>query len=57
MMEKNISCFVAMGYGNKKILGTNIDINLDYIYYQLIKPVLVKKKLKSIYDHYILQTL
>lgn len=49
MTEKNISCFVAMGYGNKKILGTNIDINLDYIYYQLIKPVLVKKKLKSIY--------
>jgi len=42
-MEKEVSCFVAMGYGRKKILGTNVDIDLDYIYFELIKPVLVKK--------------
>ena len=48
-MEKEVSCFVAMGYGRKKILGTNVDIDLDYIYFELIKHVLVKKKLKSIY--------
>ena len=48
-MEKDISCFVAMGYGEKKILGTNVDINLDKVYFNLIKPVLIKQNLKSIY--------
>ena len=48
-MGKDISCFVAMGYGEKKILGTNVDINLDEVYFDLIKPVLIKQNLKSIY--------
>ena len=48
-MGKDVTCFVAMGYGRKKILGTNIDVDLDTIYFNLIKPVLVQKNLKSIY--------
>lgn len=49
-MEKIYSCFVAMGYGEKKILGTKININLDDVYFKFIKPVIIQKNLKSIYS-------
>ena len=43
------SCFVVMGYGIKRIPDTSIKLNLNDIYFNFIKPVLLEKKLHSIY--------
>lgn len=48
-MHLNKTCFVVMGYGEKKIQGTNIKLDLDEIYFKFIKPVLINNNLKSIY--------
>lgn len=48
-MSKISSCFVAMGYGQKEILGTKIKMDLDHIYFKFIKPILLQRNLKSIY--------
>jgi len=45
------TCFVVMGYGIKKMPGTLIKLNLDEVYFEFIKPVLLDAKLVSIYSN------
>lgn len=42
------TCFVIMGFANKKIPNTNIEVNLDDTYNYLIKPVLVEMGLVAV---------
>ena len=44
------TCFVIMGFQTKKIPNTNISIDLDVTYKYLIKPVLIKSNLVSVYS-------
>lgn len=46
-MDKK-TCFVIMGYGIKKVYGLNIDIDLNKVYFDFIKPVLIKNNLISL---------
>ncbi len=47
-MEK--TCFVIMGFETKKIPNTNVKVNLDDTYNYLIKPVLIKTGLISVFS-------
>ena len=43
------TCFVVMGFGTKKIPNTNIEVDLNFVYNELIKPTIISKKLTSVY--------
>lgn len=45
----NKTCFVVMGFGTKKIPNTNIEVDLNFVYNELIKPTIISKKLTSVY--------
>lgn len=45
----NKTCFVVMGFGTKKIPNTNIEVDLNFVYNELIKPTIISKKLISVY--------
>lgn len=45
----NKTCFVVMGFGTKKIPNTNIEVDLNIVYNELIKPTIISKKLTSVY--------
>ena len=38
-----------MGFGTKKIPNTNIEVDLNFVYNELIKPTIISKKLTSVY--------
>ena len=38
-----------MGFGTKKIPNTNIEVDLNFVYNELIKPTIISKKLISVY--------
>ena len=43
------SCFVVMGFNTKKIPNTNIEVDLNAVYSNIIKPVILNKELTSIH--------
>ena len=45
----NKTCFVVMGFGTKKIPNTNIEVDLNFVYNELIKPTIISKNLTSVY--------
>lgn len=44
------SCFVVMGFGTKKIPNTNIEVDLNMVYNNIIKPTIINKNLTSVYS-------
>lgn len=49
-MKNKKTCFVIMGFGTKRIPNTYYKVNLDDTYNYLIKPVLIKNNLISVYS-------
>lgn len=43
------SCFVVMGFNTKKIPNTNIEVDLNKVYNNLIKPTILEKELISVH--------
>ena len=43
------SCFVVMGFNTKKIPNTNIEVDLNQVYNNLIKPTILEKELVSVH--------